>query len=185
MLDHTHSVRLDTLENIYDSKGKVVGKKGRTTSNQQHSHEVEILPDGTGKALSTNEHEHEITSTQQGGETVYHVSGPRACFAPACPTTASCDSRIARASKSPRALASAANGRTAASSRAARRQSAIWTFSGINESSLRKDENGAEVLPMELIVRVFRTYKGDIENGIQGIAQLRNPDETGWQVREE
>ena len=25
---------------------------------------------------------------------------------------------------------------------------------------------------MELIVRVFRTFKGDIENGIQGIAQL-------------
>jgi len=27
-----------------------------------------------------------------------------------------------------------------------------------------------------LIVRVFRTYKGDIEAGIQGVAQLQNPD---------
>ncbi len=53
---------------------------------------------------------------------------------------------------------------------------AIWTFSGINENSLNKDENGAEVLPIELIVRVFRTYKGNIENGIQGVLQLRNPD---------
>jgi len=32
------------------------------------------------------------------------------------------------------------------------------------------------VLPLELIVRVFRTFKGDIEKGIQGIIQLRNPD---------
>jgi hypothetical protein len=30
---------------------------------------------------------------------------------------------------------------------------------------------------MELIVRVFRTYKGDIEAGIQGSIQLRNPDD--------
>src|SRR3954452_2054749 len=74
MLDHTHVIRLETLENIYDAKGEVVGKKGRTTTNQQHSHEVEILPDGSGKALSSNEHEHDISSTVTGGETTYHVS---------------------------------------------------------------------------------------------------------------
>ena len=33
-----------------------------------------------------------------------------------------------------------------------------------------------QVLPLELIVRVFRTYKGDIESGIQGLMQLQNPD---------
>src|SRR5882757_6737745 len=77
MLEHTHSVKIDTLQNIYNAKGEVVGKKGRTTTNQQHSHEVEILPDGSGVAKSTNEHEHEITSTVRGGETEYHVSGPR------------------------------------------------------------------------------------------------------------
>ncbi len=47
---------------------------------------------------------------------------------------------------------------------------AIWTFSGINESSLHADkETGAKTLPIELIVRVFRTYKGNIESGIQGM----------------
>src|SRR3954465_12630577 len=62
MLEHTHSVKIDSLQDIYDAKGKVVGKKGRTTTNQQHSHEVELLPDGSGLATSTNEHEHEITA---------------------------------------------------------------------------------------------------------------------------
>jgi hypothetical protein len=52
---------------------------------------------------------------------------------------------------------------------------AVWTFSGIDESMLRKDDEG-QVLPLELIVRVFRTYKGNIEAGIQGSMQLRNPD---------
>jgi hypothetical protein len=55
------------------------------------------------------------------------------------------------------------------------RAAAIWTFDGINESVLRSDSEG-QVLPLELIVRVFRTYKGDIETGIQGSLQLRNPD---------
>src|SRR6476619_5853282 len=77
MLEHTHTVKIYTLHDIYDAKGKVVGKKGRTTTNQQHSHEVEILPDGSGMAKATNEHEHEITSTVRGGETEYHLLGPR------------------------------------------------------------------------------------------------------------
>src|SRR4029078_6952919 len=77
MLEHTHLVKIDTLQNIYNAKGEVVGKKGRTTTNQQHSHEVEILPDGSGKALSSNEQEHDISSHVTGGETTYHISGPR------------------------------------------------------------------------------------------------------------
>ena len=142
----------------------------------QHRHEVEIYPDGTGRALSTNEHEHAITSRQVGGETVYaaerpagHVPGPRAAI------------RQAAVSRPPgrrsghAASASAANGRTAASSKAVHAAAAIWTFSGINESVLRSDAEG-QVLPLELIVRVFRTYKGNIETGIQGSMQLRNPD---------
>src|SRR6185312_9013934 len=75
MLYHTHTVNVETLENIYDASGKVVGKKGRTTTDMQHSHEVEIYPDGTGLALSTNEHTHAIKSVERGGETTYEVSG--------------------------------------------------------------------------------------------------------------
>ncbi len=66
MLDHTHEVKIDSLQNVYDANGKIVGKKGRTTTNQGHYHEVEIYPNGTGIAKSTNQHEHEITSTEAG-----------------------------------------------------------------------------------------------------------------------
>jgi hypothetical protein len=41
---------------------------------------------------------------------------------------------------------------------------------------LGTDDEGKKFLPLELIVRVFRTYKGDIEQGIQGSIRLRNPD---------
>src|ERR1044071_160888 len=48
MLDHTHAVKIDSLETIYDADGKPIGKKGRTTTNQDHSHEVEIYNDPQG-----------------------------------------------------------------------------------------------------------------------------------------
>jgi hypothetical protein len=46
---------------------------------------------------------------------------------------------------------------------------AIWTFGGISE---REFPDG---LPLEMIIRVFRTHKGRIEEGIHGTVQLRNP----------
>ena len=61
---------------------------------------------------------------------------------------------------------------------------AIWTFNGINESiAPRRTTTAQKYLPLELIVRVFRTYKGDIEHGIQGSVQLRNPDNKDDQER--
>ena len=34
MLDHTHTVKIDSLENIYDSSNKVVGKRAARRTNQ-------------------------------------------------------------------------------------------------------------------------------------------------------
>jgi ABC-type amino acid transport system permease subunit len=177
MLEHTHSVKIDTLQNVYDAKGKAVGKKGRTTTNQQHSHEVEIYPDGSGLAKSTNEHEHEITSTEQSGEPTYHVSGPRGLLRARVPEYGKVRFTDRKGVEVAKGISVGSEWTYRSFVEGGTPMSAIWTFSGINESSLRKDENGAEVLPMELIVRVFRTFKGDIEKGIQGIVQLRNPDQ--------
>src|SRR4051794_23064844 len=176
MLEHTHSVKIDTLQNIYNAKGEVVGKKGRTTTNQQHSHEVEILPDGSGTAKSTNEHEHTITSTVIGGETTYQLGGPTGLFRARVPEYGKVRFTDRKGIEVAKGISVGSEWTYRSFVEGGTPMSAIWTFSGINEKSLHKGEDGAEVLPMELIVRVFRTFKGDIENGIQGIAQLRNPD---------
>jgi hypothetical protein len=63
--------------------------------------------------------------------------------------------------------------------------SAVWTLDGINESVLRTNAEGQKYLPLELIVRVFRTYKGEIEQGIQGSIRLRNPDNPDMKSNEE
>ena len=46
---------------------------------------------------------------------------------------------------------------------------AIWTFDGIGENSF------PDGLPLEMTIRVFRTYKGTITEGIHGTIQLQNP----------
>ncbi|MFM8892221.1 MAG: hypothetical protein ACKOTB_11490 [Planctomycetia bacterium] len=46
---------------------------------------------------------------------------------------------------------------------------AIWKFEGITE------QDYGDGLPLEMIVRVFRTYKGVIEKGIKGSIRVRNP----------
>ena len=174
MLDHTHSVEVARLENVYDADGNPIGKKGRTTPNQSHRHEVEIYPDGTGLALSTNAHEHKITPRQVGGEMVYELSGPQGMMRARVP-------KYGKLRFLDRTGVQVAKGISVGSEWTYRsfieggtQAAAIWTLDGIDESVLRSGESG-QALPLELIVRVFRTYKGNIESGIQGSMQLRNP----------
>jgi ABC-type transport system involved in multi-copper enzyme maturation permease subunit len=175
MLDHTHTVRLDTLENVYDADGKAIGKRGRTSTNQDHYHEVEIYPDGSGRAVSTNEHEHFIAAGERGGEPVYELSGPRGLLRARVPQYGSLRFLDRKGVEVARGISVGAEWTYRSFIEGGTPAAAIWTFNGIDESVLRQDEGG-QVLPIELIVRVFRTYKGDIETGIQGSMQLRNPD---------
>ena len=46
---------------------------------------------------------------------------------------------------------------------------AIWSFEGLREQDFPTG------LPLEMTIRVFRTYKGTITEGIHGTIQLRNP----------
>jgi hypothetical protein len=177
MLAHKHAVQIETLEDIVDSNGKAVGKKGRTTTNQQHYHDVEIYPDGTGVALSTNEHEHAITSTQKGDETVYVVSEPRGLLRARVPHYGKLRFLDRKGVDVAKGISVGSEWTYRSFIEGGTPAAAIWTFDGINNSLLRSDSKGGQVLPLELIVRVFRTFKGNIEGGIQGSVQLRNPDD--------
>jgi ABC-type transport system involved in multi-copper enzyme maturation permease subunit len=51
------------------------------------------------------------------------------------------------------------------------RAAAVWTFTGVTPE---RYPNG---LPLEMTIRVFRSYKGDIERGVLGEIVIRNPNE--------
>ena len=175
MLDHTHGVEVAELENVYDAEGKPVGKRGRTTLSQSHRHEVEIYSDGTGRALSTNEHEHEIIPHQAGSQTAYDLSGPQGLMRARVPLYGKLRFLDRQGVPVAKGISVGSEWTYRSFIEGGTQAAAIWTFSGIDESALRRDGE-EQVLPLELIVRVFRTYKGNIETGIQGSMQLRNPD---------
>jgi ABC-type transport system involved in multi-copper enzyme maturation permease subunit len=176
MLDHTHAVEVAALKDELDADGKLIGKRGTTTRDHEHHHEVEIYPDGAGLALFSNEHEHIITSSERGGETVYEVSGPRGLLRARVPEYGKLRFLDRKGVEAPRGISVGNEWTYRSFIEGGSPMAAIWTFSGINDSKLRDTEAG-QVLPLELIVRVFRTYKGEIEVGIQGSLQLRNPDD--------
>jgi ABC-type transport system involved in multi-copper enzyme maturation permease subunit len=178
MLDHTHTVNVASLETIYDSDGKAIGKTGETTLDQSHSHEVEIYPNGNGLALSTNEHEHVITSEERGGETVYTVSGPRGMLRAREPEWGKLTFLDRKGVATAKGISVGAEWTYRSFIEGGTPAAAVWTFSGIDESMLRETD-GVEGLPIELVVRVFRTYQGNIDAGIQGSMQLVNPDSKG------
>jgi hypothetical protein len=177
MLDHTHTVNVASLETISED-GKVIGKTGETSVDQSHSHEVEIYPNGNGLALSTNEHEHVITSEQRGSETVYTVSGPRGMLRAREPEYGKLTFLDRKGVAAGKGISVGAEWTYRSFIEGGTPAAAVWTFSGINESMLRETD-GVEGLPLELIVRVFRTYQGNIDAGIQGSMQLVNPDSKG------
>ncbi len=178
MLDHTHTINVASLENNYDNEGNLTARTGRTSVDQSHFHEVEIYPDGNGIALSTNEHEHVITSQERGGETVYTVSSPRGMLRAREPFYGKLTFLDRKGVETQRGISVGAEWTYRSFIEGGTPAAAVWTFTGVNESMLR-EEDGVLSLPMELVVRVFRTYQGNINAGIQGSIQLVNPDSKG------
>jgi hypothetical protein len=179
-LYHTHEVKIESLENIVSADGKVVGKKGRTTTDDSHWHEVELDGDGNGTALSTNAHEHAITRIGDK----YLVSGPIGFMRARVPYYGQLRFLDRKGVDVARGISVGNEWTYRSFIEGGSSAAAVWTLSGIDSSVLSKDSDGKPYLPLELIVRVFRTYKGDIEKGIQGSIRLRNP-ETGLKSNED
>ncbi len=175
-LYHTHEVDVSRLEDVVDAEGIVVGKTGRTTLDDYHRHEVDLDAEGNGKALSTNEHEHRITNVGTPEEPKFVVSGPEGYLRARVPQYGRLRFLDRRGAPAPRGISVGNEWTYRSFIEGGSAAAAVWQLDGINESVLRTDSEGKKYLPLELIVRVFRSYKGNIEEGIQGSIRLRNPD---------
>ncbi len=152
-LSHTHQIDEATVEKIAGPDGKSLGQTARTSNDLYHSHSVEVNPDGVGFALEDRGHEHDKNLLRARVPQLGKIRFLDRNGQPA-------DRGISVGAEW--GYRSFIEGGTLAT--------AIWTFDGINESLLRDD-----ALPIELTVRVYRSYKGDINAPIQGTIQLVNP----------
>lgn len=175
-LYHTHEVEVVRLQNVVDANGNEIGKTGRTTLDDFHRHDVEIDVDGNGEAKSYFDHRHVIENVGTKDRPEYKVSEPIDYLRAVVPKYGRLRFLDRRGVDVARGISVGNEWTYRSFIEGGSQAAAIWELDGINESVLSTNRDGKQFLPLELIVRVFRTYKGEIEEGIQGSLRLRNPD---------
>lgn len=179
-LSHDHAFSAADLVEIPAPEAglKSPGKEGPTSFDAHHRHTVTVDPDGKptvgadGKYRTnmTAGHWHTIEVTGEGENTKYKI-GPHQNWLVARAPVFGEMVILDRDGKPGKGISVGQEyeyrgyiegGRSSAA--------AIWTFEGVTP------ERYPDFLPLELNLRVFRSYKGNIERGVLGELVIRNPN---------
>lgn len=167
-LAHSHALDSGGLVSITSptQDNETIGERGFTTFDKHHRHELTLDKNGVGE-----------TDTQKGHWHQVHKEGDRVVIGP---PIGDLEARVPLAGKlsfldrSGRPAAAGINvgnewtyrsyieGDTLAA--------AIWEFENVDPNDF------PDGLPVEMTIRVFRSHKGNIEEGIGGTLQVINPD---------
>ena len=175
-LSHTHRVETG-LKHVSNASQEVIGYDGNTSKNAYHRHEVQLDIDKHGAALSNFGHVHAIEPRGDAPQ-VYPAEGYMRARVPKWGKLRFLDRKGLLKERgisvgSEWSYRSFIDGNSQAA--------AIWTFNNVSAIATADDpatEIVEDALPFGLIVRVFRTHKGVIDQPISGTIQVRNP-ETG------
>jgi hypothetical protein len=164
-VSHGHAIAVEDVIELKDVGGTVTGFEGRTSLDRGHRHRVEVDAAGNGWTDNVQGHRHAVRRSGNG-YTLGAAEGMLEARRPLRGTLRFLD-REGRPSTKGISVGSEWTYRQyiEGGSLAA----AIWKFEGISEREY------ADGLPLEMTVRVFRTYKGTIEKGIKGSVRVRNP----------
>jgi hypothetical protein len=165
VLNHTHEVEISSLAPA-DANGN---RAGRTTSTLNHRHNLTIRPDGKGETDIAQGHFHLIDPQGEGDATRYVLSPPQDLFTARVPSYGSLRFKDRNGRGVDRGINVGNEWKYRSYVEGGTLAAAIWTFKDITP------ERFPEYLPLEMTVRVFRSYKGDIEKGILGSLVLKNP----------
>jgi len=165
-VSHGHAAAVEDVVEIKDVGGAVTGFEGRTSLDRGHRHRFDLDANGNGWTDTVQGHRHAVQRSAAGGYTVGAAEGLLEARRPQRGTLRFLD-RDGRPSL---------RGVNVGSEWTYRQYieggtlgAAIWKFDGLSETQY------PDGLPLEMIVRVFRTYKGVIDKGIKGSVRVRNP----------
>lgn len=173
VLAHSHEVEITSLESIPNSSTDE--RAGKTTLAQNHRHRVTIGADGRGETNVVHGHWHEVDPRTDGDKVTYVVGPPRDLFMARVPAYGKLRFKDRAGKASSRGISVGKEWTYQSFVEGATLAAARWTFSDITP------ERYPDGLPIEMTVRVFRSYKGNVEEGIQGSLVLRNPRNRGIQ----
>ncbi|MFO0914957.1 MAG: hypothetical protein U0795_18505 [Pirellulales bacterium] len=153
-----------------------VARRGLTSFDAFHRHEVVVYKDGSMEVLENLDHTHPILDPEGSGtgdQKTYGLGTPEGMLQARIPVRGKLRFLDREGKETDKGInvgnewtyRSYIEGGTGLST-------AIWTFSGVNERRF------GDYLPLEINIRVFRTYKGIIDQGIAGKLEVVRPDGT-------
>lgn len=173
-LDHTHTLTADDLApKTPTEKGLVPPNKTGTTAHHRHEikpEQIELLAqEGHAQTAPEQGHYHEITAISREGETEYRLGPPLGQLKARVPVYGKLAFRD-RGGKPAEKGINVGNEWTYHSYIEGGSPAAgIWKFSGVTRDGFPQG------IVLELAIRVFRTFKGDVNQPVLGSITLRNP----------
>ena len=164
-VSHGHAVSAEEIVEIKDVGGTVTGFEGRTTLDRGHRHRLELDAAGNGWTDNVQGHRHAVKRSGSG----YSVGAAEGLLEARRPLRGTLRFLDREGRPSTKGISVGSEWTYRQYIEGGSLAAAIWKFEGISE---REYPDG---LPLEMTVRVFRTYKGTIEKGIKGSVRVRNP----------
>ena len=168
-VQHGHELTAEDVIEIRSEDGTLTGYEGRTSLDRGHRHRFELAADGKGRTDHIQGHRHDIEAMTSGASTTYRVTPPLGLLEARKPLRGSLRFLDRQGQPSARGISVGAEWSYRQYVEGGKLAAAIWTFDGISKDDF------PDGLPLEMLVRVFRTHKGNIEKGIAGSVRVRNP----------
>ena len=165
-VSHGHDVAVEDVVEIKDVGGAVTGLEGRTSLDRGHRHRFDLDAAGNGWTDNVQGHRHAVSRSASGG---YAVGAPEGILEARRPLRGTLRFLDREGRPSTKGISVGSEWTYRQYIEGGSLAAAIWKFEGISEQEY------ADGLPLEMTVRVFRTYKGVIEKGIKGSVRVRNP----------
>jgi hypothetical protein len=164
-VSHGHTVAVEDVVEIKDVGGTITGFEGRTSLDRGHRHRVDLDAAGSGWTDNVQGHRHAVRRSGTG----YTIGTAEGLLEARRPLRGALRFLDREGRPSTKGISVGSEWTYRQYIEGGSLAAAIWKFEGISE---REYPDG---LPLEMIVRVFRTYKGVIEKGIKGSVRVRNP----------
>jgi len=168
-VQHSHELAAADVVEIRAEDGTITGYEGRTSLDRGHRHRIELAADGSGRTDHIQGHRHAIVASTSGGSTTYRLGPPEGLLEARKPLRGTLRFLDREGRPSAKGISVGAEWSYRQYIEGGKLASAIWTFEGVDEADF------PDGLPLEMLVRVFRTHKGNIDKGIAGSVRVRNP----------
>ncbi len=164
-----------------ETNARTVTFRGETRLTAGHKHPVTVFSDGMVVVEPVNGHTHAVTTKKVEEQTRYTVEASRGTLQARVPVYGHLAFRDANGMDKDKGInvgdeweyRSYIGGSTRLSD-SVYDEAAIYEFTGIREDMFPRTVF-TEGLPVEMTLGVFRTHKGDIEQGVTASYSLRNP----------